>query len=132
MPGGQRPWTQVIFSLPPSINILQLQFKWRTSAANEYMAIDDLEITGVRLAGEMNFTGTIDEVKIYPRVLTPEQLYQNYLCTKDGNTACSVIVSEEIHLDESWKCLVIPNDGMNDDVFSESNILFIISYGGGG
>jgi hypothetical protein len=132
MPGGQRPWTQVIFSLPPSISILHLQFKWRTSTANKYMAIDDLEITGVRLAGEINFTGTIDEVKIYPRVLTPEQLYQNYLCTKDGNTTCSIIVSEEILLDESWKCLVIPNDGMYDDVVAESNILFIIIYRGGG
>jgi hypothetical protein len=132
MPGGQRPWAQVLFTLPPSISVLHLQFKWRTSTANKYMAIDDMEITGVRLAGEINFTGTIDEVKIYPRVLTPEQLYQNYLCTKDGNTACSVIVSEEILLDESWKCLVIPNDGMYDDVVAESNILFIVNYGGGG
>jgi len=132
MPGGQRPWTQINFSIPPSIDVLRLQFKWRTSAANKYMAIDDLEITGVRLAGEVNFTGTIDEVKIYSRVLTAEQLYQNYLCSKDGNTACSVIVSEELHLDESWKCQVIPNDGMYDDVVAESNIIFIINYGGGG
>lgn len=96
------------------------------------MAIDDLEITGIHLAGEMNFTGTIDEVKIYPRVLTPEQIYQNYLCTKDGNTACSVIVSEEIRLDDSWKCFVFPNDGLDDDAVAESNVLFIITYGGGG
>jgi hypothetical protein len=96
------------------------------------MAIDDLEITGVRLAGEINFTGIVDEVKIYPRVLTPEQLYQNYLCTKDGSTTRSVIVSEEIRLDESWKCLVTPNDGMQDDVTTESNILYLINYGGGG
>lgn len=132
MPGGQRPWAQVIFSLPPSVNILQLQFKWRTSTANKYMAIDDLEITGVRLAGEVNFTGVIDEVKIYHRVLTPEQVYQNYLCTKDGNPSCSVIVSEEILLDQYWKCLVIPNNGMYDDVFAESNVIFIVNYGGGG
>lgn len=96
------------------------------------MAIDDLEITGIRLAGEVNFTGTIDEVKIYSRVLTPEQLYQNYLCTKDGTTHCSVIVSEELHLDETWKCFVIPNDGLYDDVNSESNVIFLINYGGGG
>jgi hypothetical protein len=132
MPGGQKPWTQVVFSLPSSIQNLQLQFKWRTSASNRYMAIDDLEITGIHLAGEMNFTGTIDEVKIYPRVLTPEQIYQNYLCTKDGNTACSVIVSEEIRLDDSWKCFVFPNDGLDDDAVAESNVLFIITYGGGG
>jgi hypothetical protein len=132
MVGGQQPWTQVQFDLPTSLNVLRLQFKWRTTASNEYMAIDDLEITGVRLAGEINFTGIIDEVKIYPRVLTPEQLYQNYLCTKDGSTTRSVIVSEEIRLDESWKCLVTPNDGIQDDVATESNILYLINYGGGG
>ena len=132
MIGGQSPWTQVLFDIPTSVSVLHLQFKWRTTTSNEYMGIDDLEITGVRLAGEINFTGTIDEVKIYPRVLTPEQLYQNYLCTKDGCTTSSVIVSEEIRLDEIWKCLVTPNDGMYDDVIADQIFLFIVNYGGGG
>lgn len=132
MVGAQKPWTQIIVDIPKSIGMLSLQFKWQTSAANKYMAIDDLEITGIRLAGEINFTGTIDEVKIYPRVLSAEQLYQNYLCTKDGNSALSVIVSEEICLDETWKCQVIPNDGLFDDVQIDSNVLFILNYGGGG
>jgi hypothetical protein len=43
-----------------------------------------------------------------------------------------VIVSEELELDESWKCLVIPNDGLFDDIVAESNVIFIINYGGGG
>ena len=129
MVGGQSPWTQVQFDLPTSLNILRLQFKWRTTAANEYMAIDDLEITGILLAGEINFTGTIDEVKIYPRVLSPEQLYQNYLCTKDGNSTRSVIVSEELRPDDYWKCLVTPNDGWQDDVTTGQNeTLFIKDY----
>ena len=129
---GQEPWTQVIVDIPKTLSKLRLQFKWRTTASNEYMAIDDLEITGVPYGGENNFTGCIDEVKIYPRVLSSEQLYQNYLCTKDGNSTKSVIVSEEICLGESWKCLVTPNDGMQDDVIAESNILNVINYGGGG
>jgi hypothetical protein len=131
MVGVQSPWEQVTFNIPDSIDMLCLQFKWQTNAANKYMAIDDLEITGIPLAGEINFTGTIDEVKIYPRLLSSEQLYQNYLCTKDGNTSCSVIVSEEIRLDESWLCMVTPNDGIYDDIDTASNILFIINYGGG-
>jgi hypothetical protein len=132
MVGGQKPWTQVIFDLPKSISILRLQFKWRTTAANEYMGIDDLEITGIRLAGEVNFTGVVDEVKIYPRVLSPEQLYQNYLCTKSGDSTRYVIVAEETRLDEIWKCFVTPNDGTQDDETTESNIIYIINYGGGG
>jgi hypothetical protein len=132
MVGGQLPWTQVQFDIPKSITTLKLQFKWRTTATNEYIAIDDMEIMGIPHGGENNFTGVIDEVRIYSRVLSSEQLYQNYLCTKDGNSTRSVLVSEEIHLDESWKCLVTPNDGAQDDVVTESNILTIINYGGGG
>lgn len=131
MVGTQSPWQQVVFDIPDSIDLLRLQFKWQTNAANKYMAIDDLEVTGVPLAGEINFTGIIDEVKIYPRQLSAEQLYQNYLCAKDGMSSCSVIVSEELHLDETWMCMVIPNDGMYDDVETASNFIFIISYGGG-
>jgi hypothetical protein len=130
--GGQYPWTQVVYTLPQSISVLRLQFKWMTSSASEYIAIDDLVITGIPLAGEINFTGTIDDVKIYERVLSPEQLYQDYLCSKDGVTTRSVIVSEETSLDDTWKCLVTPNDATYDDIITESNILFIVSYGGGG
>jgi hypothetical protein len=132
MIGGQHAWTQVVFEVPKEIDILYLQFKWRTNAANKYLAIDDLEVTGMPLAGEVNFTGVIDEVKIYPRVLSPEQIYQNYLCTKDGSSEKSVIVSEELHLDDWWKCLVVPNDGLYDDTTTGDNfVLYIINYGGG-
>jgi hypothetical protein len=128
MVGAQSPWQQVTFNVPESVDSLRLQFKWQTDAANKYVAIDDLEVTGIPLAGEVNFTGTIDEVKIYARALSPEQLYQNYLCTKDGDTSCSVIVSEELLLDETWMCVVTPNDGLYDDTYTASNILYIISY----
>ncbi|MBE3120957.1 MAG: hypothetical protein IMZ53_16655 [Thermoplasmata archaeon] len=130
---GQAPWTHVIVNVPETLHVIKLQFKWRTSSTTEYVAIDDLEITGILYTGESNFTGLIDEVKIYPRDLSPEQLYQNYLCTKDGNTNRSVIVSEEIHLDESWKCFVTPNDGIYDDLTIGDDIfLIIVNYGGGG
>jgi len=129
---GQKPWTQVIVNIPLTFNKIILRFKWRTTSTTEYMAIDDLNVTGIPQAAQNNFTGIIDEVKIYPRVLSPEQLYQNYLCTKDGNTTRSVLVSEELCVGDSWKCLVTPNDGLNDDLPTESNILNIINYGGGG
>lgn len=129
---GQKPWTQVIVDIPQTLSSLVLQFKWRSTSASEYLAIDDLEITGIPRGGENNFTGIIDEVKIFPRELTPEQLYQNYLCTKDGNSSRSVLISEEIRVDETWKCFVTPNNGVQDDVTTESNPLMIINYGGGG
>ena len=129
---GQAPWTVATLNISNAIHMIKLQFKWRTSSTSEYVAIDDLTITGIPYSGESNFSGCIDEVKIYPRALSAEQIYQNYLCTKDGNSTRSVIVSEELRLDDSWKCLVTPNDGVQDDVVTESNILNIINYGGGG
>ena len=129
---GQKPWTQVIVTIPQSLKQLQIQFKWRTTSSSEYVAIDDLNITGMPENAENNFIGSIDEVKIYPRILTLEQLYQNYLCTKDGSTSKTVIVSEELRVDDSWKCLVTPNDGLHDDLVTESNIINIINYNGGG
>jgi hypothetical protein len=131
MIGAQSAWEEVTFTVPDSIDMLRLQFKWQTNAANKYLAIDDFEVTGIPLAGEINFTGTIDEVKIYSRVLSSEQLYQNYLCSKDGISSCSVIVSEELHLGDLWMCQVTPNDGVYDDE-TASDFLEIIIYGGGG
>lgn len=128
---GQSVWTNAIMNIPEDVNTLVLQFKWMTSSTSEYVAIDDLEITGSPSSGESNFSGLIDEVKVYEKVLSSEQIYQNYMCTKDGDSNHSVIVSEETSLWESWKCIITPNDGQQDDVSIESNVLTVISYPGG-
>ena len=131
--GGQQfPWTHAEIQIPNSIHNLVLQFKWRTSAANEYVVIDDLNVTGILIEGGDNFTGIIDEFRIYDRVLSPEQIYQNYLCTKDGNSDQSVIVSEELVLGDIWRCIVTPNNSIIDDVSTESNSLQVVMYTGGG
>ena len=129
--GNQLPWEHVEVQIPNNIDFLILQFKWSTSSTSEYMAIDDLEIKGLPKSGGCNFSGLIDELHIYNRVLSNEQIYQNYLCTKDGDTSKSVIVSEETNVGESWKCTVTPNDGTLDSEAVESNILNIINYEGG-
>ncbi|MEA2055870.1 MAG: LamG-like jellyroll fold domain-containing protein [Candidatus Thermoplasmatota archaeon] len=76
--------------------------------------------------------GYIDELQVYDHVLSREQIYQNYLCTKDGNSDKSVIVSEETSLNNVWQCIVFPNDGLRDGTPVESNTLQIVNYGGGG
>jgi len=73
----------------------------------------------------------IDEFEVYDYVLSAEQIYQNYLCKKNGDTSISVMVSEETNVGESWKCEVTPNDGITDSESIESNVLEIINYGGG-
>ena len=128
---GQSDWTYVEGNISDSVDTLVLQFRWMTSSTTEYVAIDDLEITGIPPSSGSNFTGLIDEFRIYNRILSPEQIYQNYLCTKDGYSNRSVIVSEETELGDTWKCIVTPNDGIQDGANVESNSLEIIGYAGG-
>ena len=78
--------------------------------------------------------GYIDELQIYDHILSRDQIYQNYLCTKDGDSDKSVIVSEETSLNNIWQCIVFPNDSLRDGDGTpvESNTLEIVNYGGGG
>ena len=128
---GQSAWINVGAYIPNYIDDLVLQFKWMTSSTSEYVAIDDLTITGILSSGENNYTGLIDELKIVNDEFSPEQIYQNYLQSKDGDSNRSVISSEETSVGELWKCIVTPNNGIMNDVSTESDVLLVISYGGG-
>ncbi|MBU1941707.1 MAG: hypothetical protein KKC68_08035, partial [Candidatus Thermoplasmatota archaeon] len=128
---GQMPWTNINADIPDEINELFLQFKWMTSSTSEYVAIDDLEITGKPIGGENNFTGILDEVCIYQRVISSEQIYQNYLGTLNCDSNLSIIVAEEIGLGDVWKCVLTPKTSTIDGVPSESNTISIVDYPGG-
>jgi uncharacterized repeat protein (TIGR02543 family) len=69
--------------------------------------------------------GTLDEIMIYPQALTPRQITQRYLETKDGSSSSSTIVSEETTLGETWRAKVTPNDSFGDGVIKFSNPLTI-------
>ncbi len=129
--GHQLDWTYAEAEIPEYIDDLTLEFWWSTSQWREYVAIDDLQITGTSDQGVDNFSGLIDDFKIYNRVLSDEQIYQNYLCTKDGLSDKSVIVSDETTVGQIWRCDVTPNDSTQDDITVQSNSLQIIGYGGG-
>jgi hypothetical protein len=69
------------------------------------------------------FEGAIDEVRIYPKSLSPQQIYQRYLETKDGLTNNSTIVSQETGAGDVWECKVTPNDSYQDGTTRTSNAL---------
>jgi hypothetical protein len=71
------------------------------------------------------FKGTIDEVRIYPKSLSPQQIYQRYIETKDGLSNSSTIVSEETKNGDVWKCEVTPNDSHQDGATKTSNPITI-------
>jgi hypothetical protein len=71
------------------------------------------------------FQGKMDEVKIYPKCLSSQQIAQDYLGSKDGLSNSSTIVSQEIGLNDTWRCEVTPNDSHQDGTTRSSNTIMI-------
>ena len=73
-----------------------------------------------------NFKGIIDEVRICPKALSKEQIYQDYLDMKGGLSSSSTIVPQETAVGDVWKCKVIPNDGYQNGAAKFSNSITIV------
>ncbi len=71
------------------------------------------------------FKGMIDEVAIYPKSLSPQQVYQHFLDSKDGLSSSSANAAQETKTGETWRCEVIPNDGDQDGATKASNTITI-------
>lgn len=76
---------------------------------------------GTRSTTTEFFNGSIDEVQIYNRSLTPEQVYSLYMLEHNR------IVSNETQLNETWKCCITPNDGSADGPNYCSNNVTIVN-----
>ncbi|MDQ1279173.1 MAG: hypothetical protein QG670_433, partial [Thermoproteota archaeon] len=73
------------------------------------------------------FKGSLDEIRIYPTVLSAAQIFQNYIDQKDGLSDHVTIVPEETSSGQTWSCQVTPNDGWQDGQLKLSNQLTITS-----
>jgi len=122
---------------------------WLASEKNLLVYVDGVEYTetGYRQfalgcgAGLLEFghgsasskfwKGYMDEVEIYDRALTKEQIHQIYLSTKNGSYDRRTIISSLTNLGDRWQCIVIPNDQVVDGNPVASNILKISNYYGG-
>ena len=71
-----------------------------------------------------DFKGMLDELKIYNRSLSAEQIYKDFL---EGNESHSVqtLVSQET-VAETWTVAITPNDGTTDGTTVVSNNLTVI------
>jgi hypothetical protein len=73
------------------------------------------------------FKGKIDEVKIFPQQLTPQQIYQDYLEGKAGLSNNATIVKAEIRVGDIWTCRVTPIDRYQDGISRSSNPVVVLS-----
>jgi hypothetical protein len=76
---------------------------------NEHMYIGSADGVG----NTWSYNGSLDEIRVYNKTLSPAQVYQNY---QDGlnNRAANHVMSSEMQLGEQWKCSVTSNDGYQD------------------
>jgi hypothetical protein len=90
-----------------------------------YRANDEPLIIGYDGAGRAGsnryFKGMLDEIKIYSRALSPQQVQQRFKDSKNGQTSSATIVSQETQSGQSWYCQVIPNDKYVDGPPKNSN-----------
>jgi hypothetical protein len=91
----------------------------------------DLFEIGHGLNDSKYWDGYIDELEVFNRAFSQEQIYQIYLSINNGITKNRVIVSEETIIGESWQCIVTPNFISSDGSPVESNSLQIVNYPGG-
>jgi len=111
---------------------MKIRFQCDASHNQDDVYIDQIYVNATTGGTVINnFSGYIDEFRIYNQALSSEQIYQNYLSMINNFTNISVIVSEETNTGETWICEVTPNDSTQDDAITRSNSLIIENYTGG-
>ncbi|MBD3304338.1 hypothetical protein GF343_04270, partial [Candidatus Woesearchaeota archaeon] len=78
---------------------------------------------GVAGTGSSHFNGTIDEVRIHNRSLTPRQIKAHY---NAGSPDYQTIVSQELSANDTWSAELTPNDRTQDGETKRSNNLTIV------
>jgi hypothetical protein len=58
--------------------------------------------------------GTLDELVIYSRALSSQQVTQRFQESKNGQSNTSTIVAQETSSGQTWTCMVTPNDKYGD------------------
>ncbi|RJQ18121.1 hypothetical protein C4573_00160 [Candidatus Woesearchaeota archaeon] len=69
------------------------------------------------------FSGVLDNIRIYNRSLTGNQIAALYAATSAGKTDNSTITDLETNSSENWTCLVTPNDGAVDGIMKNTSVL---------
>jgi hypothetical protein len=97
-----------------------------TSVSFNFAGADGLTCIGCRANDPLNslylFNGTLDEIRIYNRTLSPEQIRALY---NSGAPKYNLTVSQETTSGENWSVAVTPNNGTQDGTIVFSNYLVI-------
>jgi hypothetical protein len=90
----------------------------------DYTSISDLVIGGSTKGGFAGWNGWIDDVRIYNRSLSVEQIQANYQAGIDGH-ALIILAANETYRDDVWTVAVTPNDLIEDGTTTVSGSLVV-------
>ncbi|MFC1690716.1 LamG-like jellyroll fold domain-containing protein [Nanoarchaeota archaeon] len=123
----QNTWYFVAVTFDPSVNSGQMiLYKDGTEvdkATNVATQQDSSNTYVGRYLTDGGFNGTVDEVRIYDRALSPQQIQTLSQSRNDK------ILSQELASTDIWQTCIIPNDGYDDGSERCSNTLTIASVG---
>jgi hypothetical protein len=117
-------WHHVVCTYKSGVGLqLYVDGELRDSVAfsgNIYTTLDGiLDIGGV--GGTSDFAGYLDEVRVYPTMLSASQVLQRYTETKDGLSSSNTISAQEAGSVQDWDCEVTPNDSWQDGTAKSSS-----------
>lgn len=109
-------WYHVAFTYRSGSEGLRLYVDGHRVASTPHSGYIQRSVQPLYIGWFSYFKGIIDEVQIYPKRLTAEQILQDYQQSRYGLSTTSTIVSEEMQSGDTWICHVIPNDGLADGI----------------
>jgi len=126
--GGARSWHHVVCTYKSGVGLkIYVDGTERKSlvASGNIQATGDGPLAIGYYSGSGDFSGVLDEVRIYPKALSPFQVSMRYLETESGLSSNSTIAWQETEVGDEWRCEVTPNDGFGDGESKFSNTLLI-------
>jgi hypothetical protein len=95
---------------------VNLPWNGTITTETEFVPGDEPLFIGSDGSGAANryLTGTLDELTIYNRALSSQQVTQRFQESKNGQSNTSTIVAQETSSGQSWTCMVTPNDKYGD------------------
>ena len=121
-------WTHVVVVYNGSIKKIYFGGVEQAITINDNAVGDLFSSTNPVYMGKMHdgyyFNGSIDEVKIYNRSLSQEQIVSLY--NQELTKHMTILVSQETEKGETWQVAVTPNDIFDDGITVLSNNLTIV------
>jgi len=119
---GTNEWYHLVGTWNGSDMVLYVNGKQNNTGSDSTIGTNTIPVT----IGTYNdrsqsvFNGTMDNLRIYNRSLTRDQVYQLYL---DGYYSYhnSTIVSNETSASDNWSCQVTPTDGYGDGITKDNS-----------